>query len=167
MGTDCQEWKGVVNMAVFPVIALICGSEYVIKKHVDETQPLSGQHVLAGGRIILKKYHNAGAAGNILKDSPRLMLCIHAAVLGGVVTELLRLFPQKDAGVAKTGLALLAGGGLSNLYDRLTKGYVTDYVSFGFGPARFRKLVFNLADFCIFAGALLVSAAFLFRPAGK
>ncbi|MDE6887595.1 MAG: signal peptidase II, partial [Eubacterium sp.] len=49
----------------------------------------------------------------------------------------------------------LAGGGLSNLYDRLRKGYVVDYFSFGTGPKWFRRLVFNLADFFVFAGVLL------------
>ena len=154
-------------MAGFLIILLIFGSEYVVKKHMEETGPSTQRRELAGGRVILKNYHNTGAAGNLLKDSPEQVLCIHAAVLGGVMAELLRLSGRKDAGMAKTGLALLAGGGLSNLYDRLTKGYVVDYVSFGAGPARFRKLVFNLGDFCVFAGTLLVTLAFLRRPAGK
>ena len=37
-------------------------------------------------------------------------------------------------------------------------GYVTDYVSFRFGPEKFRRLVFNVSDFCIFFGLALLTA---------
>jgi signal peptidase II len=52
------------------------------------------------------------------------------------------------------GLALLAGGGLGNWIDRLLQdGLVTDFVSLGIGPLR--TGIFNVADVCIVAGALL------------
>ena len=52
------------------------------------------------------------------------------------------------------GLALLAGGGLGNWLDRLMHdGLVTDFVSIGVGPLR--TGIFNVADVCIVAGALL------------
>ena len=35
--------------------------------------------------------------------------------------------------LSKTGASLLVGGGLNNLLDRYTKGYVVDYVKFNFG----------------------------------
>ena len=55
----------------------------------------------------------------------------------------------------KTGLAMLAGGGLSNLYDRYTKHHVVDYVRFQTGPKWFRRIIFNVSDFFIFIGAVL------------
>ena len=58
----------------------------------------------------------------------------------------------------KLGLALTIGGGMSNWYDRHKRGYVTDYVSFRFGPEKFRRLVFNVSDFCIFFGLALLTA---------
>lgn len=146
-------------MTFIGIIALIFGVEHFIKKHMDKTCLPDGTRPIAGGRVILKKYHNTGAAGNFGGASPNAILCFHAAALGGVLTELLRLFPKKHAGLAKTGLAFLAGGGFSNLHDRLAKGHVVDYFSFGFGPKRFRKIVFNLADLFIFAGSLLVCLA--------
>ncbi len=36
--------------------------------------------------------------------------------------------------------------------------YVTDYISFDAGSARFRDTVFNIGDFAIAAGALFVIA---------
>ena len=65
------------------------------------------------------------------------------------------------AGLARTrlcrlGLALLAGGGLSNQLDRYRKGYVVDYFSFRQLP----QVVFNLGDIGIFLGALLTLLGF-------
>jgi signal peptidase II len=56
-------------------------------------------------------------------------------------------------------LALVAGGGISNLIDRLTdNGRVTDFLNAGIGSLR--TGIFNLADMAILAGALL----FLLAP---
>ena len=52
-------------------------------------------------------------------------------------------------------IAMLAGGGLSNLYDRYTKHHVVDYVRFQTGPKWFRRIIFNVSDFFIFIGAVL------------
>lgn len=54
-------------------------------------------------------------------------------------------------------MALLLGGAYSNTYDRLTRKYVVDYVSFPVKNARLRKIVFNVSDFCIMIGALLLA----------
>ena len=50
---------------------------------------------------------------------------------------------------------MLAGGGLSNLYDRYTKHHVVDYVRFQTGPKWFQRIIFNVSDFFIFIGAVL------------
>lgn len=135
--------------------------DYCMKNHMDQVRTLSEQRPLAGGRIILKKYYNTGAAGNLLNSSPKAMLCIHAVVLGTVSACLGLIWHRKDLPAVKLGLSFMAGGGLNNLYDRLTKGHVVDYLSFGFGAKRFRRLVFNLSDFFVFAGAVLCTAGIL------
>ena len=132
--------------------------EYVMKNYMDRTLAPGIQHTLAKGRIILKKHYNKGSAGNFLSSRPGCIRRIHAAALAAVSAGLLWMLPKKHAALAKTGLSFLAGGGLSNLHDRLRHGHVIDYVSFGFGPQRFRRLVFNLADLFIFAGIFVCTA---------
>lgn len=140
------------------VIGLTVLLEHYIKRHMDQAYTLQRRRTLAGGNIVLKKYYNTGVAGSFLSGHPKLARCIHMSALIAVFATLLRILPKKDAAAAKLGISLLAGGGFSNLYDRLAKGHVVDYVSFGFGPKRFQKLVFNLSDFFIFAGSLLCMA---------
>ncbi|MDE7258820.1 MAG: signal peptidase II, partial [Lachnospiraceae bacterium] len=41
-------------------------------------------------------------------------------------------------------------------YDRLVRKYVVDYVSFPVKNQKIRNIVFNISDFCIMIGALLM-----------
>lgn len=137
--------------------------DYSIKKHMDKAYSARGQRILAGGAVILKRYYNTGAAGNFLSGNPKAVKKIHMASLGLVFAELFLILPKEGMAMVKTGLAFLAGGGLCNLYDRLLKGYVIDYASFGFGPKCFRKLVFNVSDFFVFAGIFLCVAQMIIK----
>ena len=56
----------------------------------------------------------------------------------------------------KLALTLTLAGGVSNLYDRMKRGYVVDYFSFQWKALK--KVVFNLGDLFIFAGAFLMAA---------
>ena len=69
----------------------------------------------------------------------------------------LATFSFRGNSTLKAGLALLLGGAYSNTYDRLTRKYVVDYVSFPVKNKRFRRIVFNISDFCIMIGALLLA----------
>lgn len=153
-------------MVTIIVIAIIFVFEYCMKRHMDQVRTLQEQRPVVDGKIILKKYYNTGAAGNFLDSHPKCVRSIHIAALFSVFIALLYFLPKKNMAAVKTGLSFVAGGGLSNLYDRLSKGYVVDYVSFGFGPKWFQKIVFNMADFFIFAGVFLCMIQ-IFRKEGE
>jgi len=76
-----------------------------------------------------------------------------AVVLAGLVCA--ALFARRLTTARFVALALLAGGGISNLIDRLLNdGRVTDFLNVGIGTLR--TGIFNLADMAILAGALLL-----------
>lgn len=91
---------------------------------------------------------NAGAAFGML---PRLrdIFTILSIV---VVIAILYYFPKvpRSDKLLRFAMALELGGALGNLVDRLTQGYVTDFVSIGKFP------VFNVADACISIGVVLM-----------
>ena len=61
-------------------------------------------------------------------------------------------------------LALILGGALGNLYDRLTLGYVVDFLDFHWSGRHFPA--FNIADSAISVGAVLILVeGFMKRPA--
>jgi signal peptidase II len=65
-----------------------------------------------------------------------------------------------QAPAMRAGLALIAGGAIGNLIDRLQNGYVTDFLHFSYRPY-FDFPVFNLADAAIVLGTGLVILSLL------
>jgi signal peptidase II len=66
------------------------------------------------------------------------------------------LWKAKD-GLSSTAFALITGGALGNLYDRIHAGAATDFLDFYSG--RYHWYTFNLADsaICIGAGLLMLT----------
>jgi signal peptidase II len=60
-------------------------------------------------------------------------------------------------GWRRFGLALFLSGGVSNWFDRVTRGSVVDFISVGLGPLR--TGIFNVADVAIVLGAAVVMLA--------
>jgi signal peptidase II len=76
-----------------------------------------------------------------------------AVILVGLVCA--ALFARRLSTARFVALALVAGGGISNLIDRLLyDGRVTDFLNVGIGSLR--TGIFNLADMAILTGALLL-----------
>lgn len=100
---------------------------------------------------------NVGAAFGLFSDSPSpiktvLLVVVSAALLATVLVIVWksRRLPW-ETGV---GLALILGGALSNLLDRIRFGRVVDFLDFYFHS--YHWFAFNLAD-----GAIVVGAGFL------
>ena len=98
------------------------------------------------GHICLTSLWNAGAAF-ALPLARWFVALVSACSL---------LFAWHKRRSAPVGAGLLLGGGLSNLYERLRHGKVYDYLRFPKAPGPIRNYVYNLADFAIFFGAVLL-----------
>lgn len=131
--------------------------DFFIKAYMDKNYARKESHPRFGGKIILEKYYNNGATLNFLQKKPLLLRFIHTTIL--LIVGIIYYFSLRYAGhpIGKAGLALLLGGGTSNLFDRYTKGHVVDYFHINIGPKCLRRIVFNISDFCIFIGALLAA----------
>lgn len=97
-------------------------------------------------RII--NWRNTGAAFGIFQEAGSIFAIL--AIL--VALAILIYFPviPKSEGALRFALALQMGGAVGNLVDRLTQGWVTDFVSIGNFP------VFNVADASIFFGVVIL-----------
>jgi signal peptidase II len=81
---------------------------------------------------------------------------LFSGVVGAVLAALLvYLFVSKPQNpLVGASIALIVGGGVSNLIDRLRYGgYVVDFLNVGIGPLR--TGIFNVADMAIMAGVIL------------
>ncbi len=72
------------------------------------------------------------------------------------------LFRAQTDRAQQLGLALLVGGGLGNLWDRLLYQRVVDFMNMGLGPLR--TGIFNIADFAIVVGICFMVFGSYFAP---
>ena len=105
---------------------------------------------LIPGIMNLRPVENRGVAFSMLWGMPLVTTVLTALLIAGILFWLLAK-PDAPA-LSRAGLWLIVGGGLGNLYDRLTAGGVTDFLELAF----VRFAVFNVADVCICLGAVLV-----------
>jgi signal peptidase II len=88
-----------------------------------------------------------------------MLVGLTAAIAAIVAVWMLREKLRGDV----LALALVLGGALGNIVDRVRYGYVVDYADLHFGSFR-PFYIFNLADACITFGVLILLArAFLMR----
>ena len=110
-----------------------------------------GDQVMITSFFDLVRYHNEGAAFSFLADAggwQKVFFSGISIVAIIVMSYLIRKHSQEK--LFCLGLALILGGALGNLYDRLTLGYVVDFLYFHirdlYWPA------FNVADSAICVG---------------
>ena len=143
------------------IISGILFAETMIKKYMKEDfSERKKENPAKKGESYLQYevIENKGGCGGILAGHPKVIRGISQGILLCAFLELLKEKQKKKVTAAGIGLALILGGGFSNLADRLRKGSVTDYLRFPRFPVKkIRNLVFNLGDLCIFVGILLLS----------
>ena len=110
---------------------------------MERLLPLGSVRVLPFFRFTY--IENSGAAWGMFRGGNKFLILV-AVVLLVVLLRLRRRWPESNRW-AHYGLALVAGGALGNLYDRIVLGFVVDFLDFLVWP------VFNVADSCITVGA--------------
>jgi signal peptidase II len=100
---------------------------------------------LIPGAVHLTSIQNTGAGFGLLRGQQSLLILISLVVVGVILYHLPVIMKER-----KTVLpyALLWGGALGNLIDRVYFGYVVDFLDFRVWP------VFNIADSAITIGAV-------------
>lgn len=127
-----------------------------IKNHIEQSRKEGEETAVCGDRLLIRRYHNKGAMLDAGADRSSLVAALSVALTLGLTVLFVLTFSCKGSKMLKAGLALLLGGAYSNTYDRLVRKYVVDYVSFPVKNQKIRNVVFNISDFCIMIGALLM-----------
>ncbi len=137
---------------------LTAAVDQLIKGLVLATLP-GKSHVIVPGLLRLVYRENRGVAFSFLDGIPvPVLLLVNLAVLA-IFLWLVR--PYLSRGLGRLCAVLVLGGALGNLYDRLVRHFVIDYLDFRIWP------VFNLADACVVAGVgVLVVLLLRHTPAG-
>ncbi len=122
--------------------------------------PLS---VLPGFNLTLGFNEGAsfGMWSGVMAGKPLVMVGITGLLTLGLAVI---AFRARDP-LERAGCALIVGGALGNIFDRLRQGAVTDFLDFYWGDWHWPT--FNFADISIFLGALCILVAALSTPRRK
>lgn len=113
------------------------------------------------GLFNVRVTYNTGVAFSLGSSLPPWTVAAATAVLVVVLAVFLfRSAPQLTP-LSRAGAALMLGGALGNLVDRLDGAGVVDYLHTGWFPT------FNFADVFVVAGAGLLALGAMAAPAGK
>ncbi|MEL6114213.1 signal peptidase II [Photobacterium sp. SP02] len=100
--------------------------------------------------------HNYGAAFSFLSDASGWQRWLFTAIALGVTALLMVWMRRTPAShtMVNSAYALIIGGALGNLFDRLYHGFVVDFLDFYIGQHHWPA--FNIADSAICVGAGLI-----------
>lgn len=140
------------------IIAAIVIVDRITKLYIEHNfAPWDMKPVIAGFFNIVHA-ENPGAAFGFLSESTSqwrslFLVGVSLAVMAVIGTMLFRPGVKKS-NLLETALALVFGGAAGNMWDRLFRGTVTDFLQFFFGNYEFPS--FNAADSAITVGACLL-----------
>lgn len=143
-----------------PFISLIVGAmlviiDQIIKYFVSAyLQPVGSVSVI-DNLFSLTYVENKGVAFGMFSDMRWIFVALTAIMLAMIIFYMFKKRPKGK--FFYICAALIIGGGVGNLIDRIFYGYVIDYLSLSFFPP-----VCNFADYCITAGTIMLVIYLLF-----
>lgn len=132
------------------IVALDVYTKFLVQSAFDY-----GDHLVITSFFDLVRYHNEGAAFSFLANAggwQKLFFSGISMIAIVVITYLLRKHTTQK--LFCFALALVLGGAIGNLYDRLTLGYVVDFLFFHYQG--YAWPAFNVADSAICVGVALL-----------
>ena len=123
--------------------------DQIIKIVVRSTMSLGQTIPIIGDLFSIKYIENTGMAFGMMSGS-RLFLVILPIIAMVIIFFLWKKYGKNYRPVLGVGVIMVIAGGLSNVFDRVLLGSVTDYLSLKWFA------VFNFADICACAGCALI-----------
>lgn len=143
-----------------PFVSLIVGAvlviiDQIIKYFVSAYLQPVGSVSIIDNLFSLKYVENKGVAFGMFSDMRWVFVALTSVLLAIIIFY---MFKKRPTGkFFYICAALIIGGGIGNLIDRIFYGYVIDYLSLSFFPP-----VCNFADYCITAGTIMLVIYLLF-----
>ena len=162
-----QKIAGPVVPAI--IAACIVIGDRISKVAVQHALSYTGSIPVIPGWLRIVHTENAGAAFGLLGEGnaylrSAVLIGISGFVLAFVALALWGRRSDSYALFSRLGLTLIFGGALGNMYDRLLRGTVTDFIEMYHGAWSFPA--FNVADSAITAGGILLAIELLWPRHG-
>ena len=143
-------------MIMYFLIAIGIVVSDIITKYFATTVIKLDEIALIKNVLYFHYTENRGAAFGILKNCRWLFITITIAVIIAVVIYIIIKKPKSR--LLLVSLAMITGGGIGNLIDRISLSYVVDFIDFRI----INFPVFNVADIFVSIGAALMFIYIIF-----
>lgn len=160
--TEAKKSSNTRFYAWMSVALLVVVADQVTKWAIIEWVALY-ERIPLNSFINLTHQRNTGAAFSFLAEAggwQRWFFVVLATAVSSFIAVWLWRIRKEGQAVLAAGLALVLGGAIGNLIDRISLGYVTDFIQVWFGNWAFPS--FNVADAGISVGAALLIIDALF-----
>ncbi|NMZ14860.1 lipoprotein signal peptidase [Pseudomonas proteolytica] len=147
---------GHLGWLVLSLLVLVI--DQVSKAHFEGSLEMFQQIVVIPDYFSWTLAYNTGAAFSFLADSggwQRWLFALIAVVVSAVLVVWLKRLGRNDTWLA-IALALVLGGALGNLYDRIALGHVIDFILVHWQNRHYFP-AFNFADSAICVGAVMLA----------
>ncbi len=146
-------------MVLSIIIAVLIIAIDQISKHIVDANMALGESIELIKNVFSITYvRNEGAAYGIFANNKWIFMVISIIIIGIVIFAFIK---YKEFGLMfQIPLALIFGGAVGNMIDRIFLGYVIDFLEPTFLP--FAKFTNNIADICINVGAIFLAIYFIF-----
>jgi signal peptidase II len=159
--TDLSRRSGFYLAISGAVVVLDQAAKALVDRYMD----LHESHTLVEGLARLTYVQNRGAAFGVLSDANLPYQSVLFSIVSIVALGAIAVYAWKlpvASRLPRTALALIMGGAVGNLFDRMRHGYVIDYVDVYWG--RHHWPAFNVADSAISIGVALLVLDILRSP---
>lgn len=151
----------------FPITAALAVGDQAVKCYA-ENKLAKGEERPISDKVVLRHVQNEGICMSLLEDEPETARILSGAASGAVIGwHAFSVVTKRKGFWKKLGLSLMAAGSISNLFDRIVRGHVVDYVGFRSEDKQLEGITYNFADFFIAAGAVITVITKLFTPSSK
>lgn len=141
-------WKTGLGVCLF-------GTDEFLKQHVEDEMKEGEIRSYLNDRLLIRKVYNRGFIFSSLEDKNTLVKGV--SIVAGAVVVLMDFWTEKYGNFQqKLGMTLLSAGAASNIFDRLIRGKVIDYIAVRTKNTRLKKITANLGDIYIALGAILI-----------
>lgn len=137
------------------IAALVVVADQIIKFFVSANLKPIGSTVAIPHLLDLVYVENRGVAFGMFKDMRWIFVALTSVVILVFIVMLIK--NGNKSKLFSISAALIIGGGIGNLIDRVFLGYVIDYLQLSFFTP-----VCNFADYCISVGTVLLVVYLLF-----
>ena len=122
-----------------------------ITKDLIDNKLDTGEKSFFKGKIKLCRAENRGFAMNTLESDKKLVVSVSTVIFVFLLAAYTAVLWNSKLKPLRLGFSFIVAGAAGNVYDRIVRGYVTDFINVSF----MKKILFNIADILVVVGSLM------------